>query len=207
MQANLKCDRLEDRAFKNARSTIHSLHPFGDTNTWIIPVVSAKIWKRIVRPSSLYSLFIIYERKRHKDLLNILDAFKNVFFLFARHENTIFCSITMHWEHQFCSNYFLKVQNMICVSKFVSFLWYHFIIDSRKWKSNSFMLNNTTLYEEIKKILRTIILFFFAEIVSFISFLHLSYQKRNRHGQLWLWTLPAIYWQFDLRFADVRSLH
>lgn len=80
MQANLKCDRLEDRAFKNARSTIHSLHPFGDTNTWIIPVVSAKIWKRIVRPSSLYSLFIIYERKRHKDLLNILDAFKNVFF-------------------------------------------------------------------------------------------------------------------------------
>lgn len=84
MQANLKCDRLEDRAFKNARSTIHSLHPFGDTNTWFIPVVSAKIWKRIVRPSSLYSLFIIYERKRHKDLLNILDAFKNVFFFICK---------------------------------------------------------------------------------------------------------------------------
>lgn len=71
MQANLKCDRLEERAFKNAI-------------------------RRIVRPSSLYSLFIIYERKRHKDLLNILDAFKNVFFLFARHGNPIFGSITMH---------------------------------------------------------------------------------------------------------------
>lgn len=68
----------------------------------------------------------------------------------------------MEWEHQFCSNYFWKMQKklMICVSKFVSILWDHFIIDSRKWKSNSFMLNNTTLYEEIKKILWTIILFF-----------------------------------------------
>lgn len=68
----------------------------------------------------------------------------------------------MEWEHQFCSNYFWKMQKkiMICVSKFVSILWDHFIIDSRKWKSNSFMLNNSTLYEEINKILRTIILFF-----------------------------------------------
>lgn len=31
-EANLASDRLVERAFKNARSTIHSLHPFGDTN-------------------------------------------------------------------------------------------------------------------------------------------------------------------------------
>lgn len=64
-----------------------------------------------------------------------------------------------------------------------------------KWKSNSFMLNNTTLSNNVKnkEYPENHHPFFFAEIVSFISFLHLSYQKRNRHGKLWLLTLPAIY--------------
>lgn len=52
LQANLKSDRLVERACKNA---IHSLYPVGVNNSQINPVVSAKIWKRIVLPSSLYS--------------------------------------------------------------------------------------------------------------------------------------------------------
>lgn len=55
LQANLKSDRLLERACKNARSKIHSLHPVGVNNSQINPAVSAKIWKRIVLPSSLYS--------------------------------------------------------------------------------------------------------------------------------------------------------
>lgn len=55
MQANLKSDRLVERACKFARSEFHSLHPVGVNNSQINPVVSAKIWKRIVLPSSLFS--------------------------------------------------------------------------------------------------------------------------------------------------------
>lgn len=47
LQANLKSDRLVERACKNARSKTHSLHPVGVYNSQINPAVSAKIWKKL----------------------------------------------------------------------------------------------------------------------------------------------------------------
>lgn len=50
-----KIESIIIRACKIARSKVHSLHPVGVNSSQINPVVSAKIRKRIVRPSSLYS--------------------------------------------------------------------------------------------------------------------------------------------------------
>ena len=51
----MKCEKLTDRVCKIARSKIHSLYPIGVNCFQIHPIVSAKIWKRIVLPSAFYS--------------------------------------------------------------------------------------------------------------------------------------------------------
>lgn len=55
LQANVKTDTLTERMSKAARSKINLLYSIGDNNSDIHPVVSAKIWKRVVLPSALYS--------------------------------------------------------------------------------------------------------------------------------------------------------
>jgi hypothetical protein len=55
LQGNLKSDKLTERVYKAARSKIHSLYSIGVNNSDIHPVVSTKIWKRIVLPSAFYS--------------------------------------------------------------------------------------------------------------------------------------------------------
>lgn len=61
LQANIKSDRLLERACKNAKSKIHSFNSVGANNSLSHPVLSGKKWKRNVLlsicalPSSLYS--------------------------------------------------------------------------------------------------------------------------------------------------------
>ena len=54
LQENLKADKLIERACKNARTRIHSLYKIGLNSFQLSPVISTKIWKRVVLPSALY---------------------------------------------------------------------------------------------------------------------------------------------------------
>lgn len=136
--------------------------------------------KRIVRPSSLYSLFIIYERKRYEDLFNILDAFKFFFICKTWESNIWLYHDALRTPVLFKLLLKSAKKIMICVSKFVSLMWDHFIIDSRKMEIDT--TQHSLIIWRNKEYPENHHPFFFVEIVSFISFLHLSYQKRNRHG-------------------------
>lgn len=48
LQSNIKCDKLTERVCKTTRSKIHYLYSIGVNDSEIHPVVSSKIWKRVV---------------------------------------------------------------------------------------------------------------------------------------------------------------
>lgn len=48
LQSNIKCDKLTERVCKTRRSKIHYLYSIGVNDSEIHPVVSSKIWKRVV---------------------------------------------------------------------------------------------------------------------------------------------------------------